>query len=292
MEKDQRVYEALAWASSFLEKNDVEPGVAEVLLSHHTGWSRARWLSEMRTELDPAVWELFQRDVKTAATGVPVQHITGVEEFYGRTFRVSRDVLIPRPETEELIESVLTEAEERFPKDHPLHLVDVGTGSGIIAITLFKELKERGWSPKIQAVDISEAAIKVAKENARRLEAEVAFVHGDLLGPLVENDAKVDIVVSNPPYIPEGQREGLAKNVRDFDPETALFGGEDGLVFYRGMARQLGSVLKQPGMVAFEIGFDQGRSVPGLLQEHLGQSGDIRVLKDINGKDRIVLFTR
>ncbi|WP_026691602.1 peptide chain release factor N(5)-glutamine methyltransferase [Alteribacter aurantiacus] len=283
------VYEALNRASSFLEKYGVETRIAEILLSHHTGWSRARWLAEMRTELNPETVARFDEDIKTAATGVPVQHITGVEEFYGRTFHVSKDVLIPRPETEELIEAVLAQVDKTFGASYPLDLVDVGTGSGIIAITLKKELDKRGIESRVQAVDISKDALRVAEANAKRLEADVSFVHGDLLEPLVTNGTKVDVVVSNPPYIPEGERVNLARNVRDFDPELALFGGEDGLVLYRALANQLPLVLNQPAIVAFEIGYDQGKTVPALLEQSQVQYETVETLKDINGNDRIVL---
>ncbi|WP_096437637.1 peptide chain release factor N(5)-glutamine methyltransferase [Alteribacter populi] len=285
----QKVFEALRWASSFLEEYEMEQGIAEVLLTHHTNWSRSRWLAELQTELPVAVLEAFQRDVKKAATGVPVQHLTGKETFYGREFTVTKDVLIPRPETEELLEAVLAKIEEMFSPNLPLRIVDVGTGSGIIAITLAKELAHRCVPVMIQAVDISDQALVVAKKNAEIHEANVTFLNGDLLEPLTEKEQCVDIVVSNPPYIPERDRETLHKTVRHFDPETALFGGADGLDLYRRFAEQLSKVVATPALVAFEIGFDQGDSVSAILQKAFHGSAEVGVKQDINGKDRIVI---
>ncbi|TMW72154.1 peptide chain release factor N(5)-glutamine methyltransferase [Alteribacter natronophilus] len=289
-----RIYEALQRASSFLEKQNVERGVAEVLLSHHTGWSRSRWLAELQSEMDAGIFEAFWADVERASTGVPVQHLTGVEQFYGLEFRVSPDVLIPRPETEELVDGVLREIKVRYPDERPLRIVDVGTGSGIIAVTLAKELSERAGEVTVEAVDISAAALETARENARVLGADVRFWEGDLLEPLLLKGATVDIVVSNPPYIPEGERENLAVNVREFDPATALFGGEDGLVLYRRMAEQLPWLLAVDGFAAFEIGYDQGESVPALMRAAFGSGwrGGVEVRQDLNGNDRMVFVYR
>ncbi|PYZ96099.1 protein-(glutamine-N5) methyltransferase, release factor-specific [Alteribacter lacisalsi] len=289
-----RLFEALQRASSFLEKQNVEPGVAEVLLSHHTGWSRSRWLAELQTEMEAASFEAFWNDVERAGKGEPVQHITGVEQFYGREFRVSADVLIPRPETEELVEGVLREIDARYPDDRPLRIVDVGTGSGIIAVSLAKELAGRRGAVRVDAVDISPAALETARLNAQLLKVDVTFHLGDLLEPVIADGEPVDVVVSNPPYIPDCERENLAVNVREYDPAAALFGGEDGLVLYRRLADQLPDVLREDGFAAFEIGFDQGETVPSLVQAAFGPEwrGRVEVQQDLNRNDRMLFVYR
>lgn len=278
MQTNKLVYEALAWASSFLEKAAYEKEIGYILLGWHTGWSRSRLLAELRTPLDEDIDRAFQSDVKKAASGVPVQHITGREMFYGRTFAVNKHVLIPRPETEELIEAVLS----KLPQG-PLRIADIGTGSGIIAATLALEVQ----GADVTAVDISKEAMETARLNAAALDAEVNFLHGDLLEPL-QNLAPFDVIVSNPPYIPEGERSSMNKNVTEHEPEEALFAGADGLTIYRRFAAQLPPVIKQPGLIAFEIGHGQGKAVKNLLQDTFPEA-EIEVRLDINGKERIVL---
>lgn len=292
-----KVYEALNWASSFLEANQYEHQIGHRLLQHHTGWNRTQMLTEMHTKLTHTVHDPFVTDVKRAATGVPVQHITGNETFYGRQYTVNQHVLIPRPETEELIQAILHATDEVFAgrndstddvgknQAEPLHIVDVGTGSGIIAITLALELA----NSRVLASDISSEAIAVAKQNATNLAADVRFVEGDLLDPLLDDQQKVDIIVSNPPYIPEGDRQSMKENVTNHEPATALFAGVDGLDIYRRLAKQVPAVLKQPGIVALEIGHDQGEAVKELLAAELPSTADIQVIDDINGNQRIVL---
>ncbi|SDZ45200.1 release factor glutamine methyltransferase [Evansella caseinilytica] len=304
MEKDRKwkVYEALRWASSFLTEYGYEANIAEILLMHHTGWAKSRLLSELQTILGNAQWRNFQQDVKTAASGVPVQHITGEEAFYGRQFSVNQHVLIPRPETEELVEEVLRHiasvllprkkaeaAKESKEKQvgetgTALELVDVGTGSGVIAITLSLELKAVA---KVTALDISPEALATAKANADKLAAAVDFWQGDLLEPLIKRGKKIDAVISNPPYIPEGDRAIMKANVVDHEPSLALFAGKDGLGIYRQLIHQLPEVLHTPGFVAFEIGHLQGKAVSSLLQETLPHA-KVEIKQDINGKDRIV----
>ncbi|MDQ0257177.1 release factor glutamine methyltransferase [Evansella vedderi] len=275
----KKVYEALQWASSFLQSHDYEERIGEILLLHHTGWSRSRLFSEYQSVLDAEVWSAFQRDVTKAASGTPVQYITGVEEFYGRIFAVGPDVLIPRPETEELIETVL----ELASSLDAIQLVDVGTGSGIIAITLNLELPKS----EVHAVDISASALQVARNNAAQLGASVTFHKGDLLEPILSSGKKFNVVVSNPPYIPEGDRSIMKGNVLDHEPELALFAGEDGLDIYRELVAQIPKVLEVPGVVAFEIGHGQGAAVKSLLQGTF-PTARVEVRNDINGKERIV----
>ncbi|WP_416147780.1 peptide chain release factor N(5)-glutamine methyltransferase [Salipaludibacillus sp. HK11] len=286
-----KVYEALNWASSFLEANQYERQIGDRLLQHHTGWTRTQLLTELQTELTSTVHSQFVRDVELAATGIPVQHITGNETFYGREYAVNQHVLIPRPETEELIEAVLAAIDDLFAdlagknQAEPLQIIDVGTGSGIIAITLALELAHS----RVLASDISTEALAVAKRNATNLAVNITFCEGDLLTPFLESNEKASIIVSNPPYIPEGDRKEMKSNVTDHEPENALFAGGDGLDIYRRLVKQIPNILLTPGIVAFEIGHDQGESVRQLLATELPTNADIQIINDINNNQRIVL---
>ncbi|MFC4736502.1 peptide chain release factor N(5)-glutamine methyltransferase [Bacillus daqingensis] len=274
------MFEALSRASSFLEEAGEEKEIASILLQHHTGYSRAQLLAEMRSPIEESLLERYMEDVCTAASGVPVQHITGSEQFYGRRFHVNPDVLIPRPETEELVQHVLEQCRKQDAS-----IVDIGTGSGIIAITLALELPESS----VTAVDISERALQTAEQNAASLEADVTFLLGDLVSPVAGR--MFDVLVSNPPYIPEGDRSFMKRNVTEHEPEGALFAGEDGLVIYRRLAAALPGMLNEDGLAAFEIGDGQGEAVAALLKEALPDA-EVNVRRDINGRERIVSAIR
>ncbi|RKL67989.1 protein-(glutamine-N5) methyltransferase, release factor-specific [Salipaludibacillus neizhouensis] len=281
-----KVYEALNWASSFLEEHHYEAQIAHILLQHHTGWNRTKLLTELQAQLDTQTIEKFTADVHQAAAGKPVQHITGNETFYGRSYIVNQHVLIPRPETEELVEKILETIPTFFGETEAANLtiVDVGTGSGIIATSLKLEHPQS----RVLASDISFEALAVAKKNASELGANLDFFEGDLLQPLIEAGEQASIIVSNPPYIPEGDRDSMKENVKDHEPEGALFAGKDGLTIYRRLIKQLPAVLKTPGMIAFEIGHGQGEDVKKLLSTEYPQA-QIEVINDINNKQRIVL---
>ncbi|QKS72769.1 peptide chain release factor N(5)-glutamine methyltransferase [Paenalkalicoccus suaedae] len=275
----QHVYEALAWASSFLEKYPDREEIAKLLLMHHTGWSRSRLFAEMRTELSSETLDAFNEDIQTVAGGIPVQHVIGHESFYGRDFFVNRHTLIPRPETEELIELIVTEAKSL---SRPLRIVDIGTGTGCIAITLALEL-----GAEVDAVDISTNALHVARENAAKLQADVTFFEGDLFAPVEEKT--YDIIVSNPPYIPEGDRADMDVHVKDHEPANALFAGVDGLDIYRRFVQGLSTRIRAGGIVAVEIGHGQGGAVTALMQEAFGDTATVSLHNDINGRERIVM---
>lgn len=278
----KKQYEVLRWASLFLEKNNRESRVAELLLQHHLGVSRAVFFANMQEDIPDDIYEAFKADIeKHAETGMPLQHLTGYEYFYGRRFTVDGHVLIPRPETEELVQHVIRHDVDFRKK--PLRIVDVGTGSGVIAITLKLE-----WSDaEVFATDISEEVLQVAKKNAAEWNADVAFLQGNFLEPLIEREMVVDILVSNPPYIAETERNVLSDTVKNYDPELALFAGDDGLSAYKEIIRQAKRVVRPGGLIAFEIGHEQGNAVKKLLMETFPYS-DVDILQDINKKDRIV----
>lgn len=211
----------------------------------------------------------------------PIQYIQGTARFLGRTFRVAPGVLIPRPETEELVETMLKEIS-------PLsRILDVGTGSGCIAISLSKELPDA----KVSAWDISEEALAIASANNEALQASVRFCQRDVLTCLPDVGERYDVIVSNPPYVIESEKQDMERNVLDWEPFQALFVSDnDPLLFYRRIA-ELGKVMLVPeGRLYFEINRAFGEAVVAMLREQ-GYANP-RILKDISGNDRIVIVER
>ncbi|MCQ6274601.1 peptide chain release factor N(5)-glutamine methyltransferase [Bacillus sp. V3B] len=281
-----KVYEALQWASSFFSEHKRDENAGELLLRFFLHMDRSTLLANLREELDQDVFFRFQDAVILHAEGKPVQYIMGFEEFYGRSFAVNEHVLIPRPETEELVLGAIQRIEELFGKNEVVDVVDVGTGSGAIALTLKLERPQLN----VTASDISEAALRVASENAAHLSADVQFETGDLLQPFLEKGKKFAVVISNPPYIPLEDKRSMSVVVTDHEPHGALFAGEDGLDLYRRLAEELPFVLKEKALVGFEVGAGQSEAVTGLLQQAL-PTAKIETVYDINGKDRIVFAT-
>ncbi|PFN07804.1 peptide chain release factor N(5)-glutamine methyltransferase [Bacillus cereus] len=277
-----RVYEALKWASSFLQENGRDENAGEIVLCHVLKTNRTGLMMNMREEISEEQEKTFTEFIHKHVDGIPVQYMMGYEMFYGRSFFVNEEVLIPRPETEELIVGVLDRVQRMFGKQE-LHVADIGTGSGAISITLALE----NQNLHVYTVDIAKESIEVAQENANALGANVTFYHGDLLSPFYETGQKLDVVVSNPPYIPEEDWRDLSPVVKEHEPKRALVGGEDGLDFYRRFMEELPNVLQKKAIVAFEVGIGQGEDVKGLLQQTFPYA-HVEVVFDINGKDRMV----
>ncbi len=278
-----KVFEALKWASSFLKQAGRDENAGELLLLHHMKKSRASLLADLRMDIDKQVWEIFQQDVQKHAQGMPVQYMIGCEQFYGRPFKVNEHVLIPRPETEELVQGVLLRSERLFSEREQIDVVDIGTGSGAIAVTLALENKKM----RVSATDISEKALAVAKENSEKLCANVHFYQGDLLNPIINAKQKADVVVSNPPYIPDEEIMELSTVVKDWEPTLAISGGADGLLYYRKIVEQLPDVIRYPGLIAFEIGHGQGKDVKSMLENRFPKA-EVQIEYDMNGKERKV----
>lgn len=276
-----KVYEALKWASSYLVANGRDENAGEILLRHFLNMNRSQLFANMQTALSCDVSEDFRRAVEQHVSGIPVQHIIGSEEFYGRTFMVNKEVLIPRPETEELIYHTLQKI-ANLPGEK-LQLADIGTGSGAIAITMKLERPELS----VAATDIAEASLKVARHNAKGLGADVHFIQGDLLLPFIESGRKLDIVLSNPPYIPVSDMETMSIVVTGHEPHRALFAGNDGLDFYRRFMEELPQVMNRHGLIGFEVGAGQGKAVAKMLEYTFPQAA-VSIEFDINGKDRMV----
>lgn len=236
---------------------------------------------EFEEEMQPELEEVYEAGIQRLLTGVPLGHVLGFEWFYGYRFTVNEDVLIPRPETEELVANILAAYDEYFSSQNNVTAVDIGTGSGAIAISLKKE------EPNLHmmATDISEQAVAVAKKNADDHAAIVNFMVGDMLQPLIERDLKVDILISNPPYIP--REEEMEHSVVDYEPHVALFGGEDGLKFYRIIFENASKVLKERAMMAFEMGYNQKEALSAEARKYFPDAR-IEVLKDMSGKNRML----
>ena len=213
----------------------------------------------------------------------PVQYLTGKAYFYGYEFNVNSDVLIPRPETEELVENILKIYDRTFKRGTKVDVVDIGTGSGAIAITL--SLEEQ--SMNVLATDISDTALKVANINNDKLGGHVTFLQGDMLEPVM--DKKFDILVSNPPYIPE--EEYVDPLVKDNEPNVALFGGNDGLKFYRIILNNSVKIMKDKFVMGFEHGYNTSKAIEDLAKQ-LYPDAIVFTKKDMQGRDRMTFVIR
>lgn len=255
---------------------------AESLLLHLVGRDRAFLIAHGDQELSAEGVVRYYALVERRLGGEPIQYITREQEFYGFPFHVNHHVLIPRPETEGLVERVL-ELAAGFERPR---IVDVGTGSGAIAVTLAAKLAEA----TITAIDLSEDALEVARGNAERngVEGEIRFVQGDLLTPL--GPESMEIVVSNPPYVPTTDRAALDKEVREFEPTLALFAGEDGLEIYRRLIPAAQKALVVGGWLALEIGYEQADAIRALLSA----SGFEKIMfaRDLQGIERVATAQR
>jgi release factor glutamine methyltransferase len=246
--------------------------IAEVLLGHAMRRDRTYFYAHPEQELREVEWLHYGRYLDERMRGKPTQYITKRQEFYGREFNVSRDVLIPRPETELLIETVLK------LRPAPGILIDVGTGSGAIAITLAVELQR-----EVIATDVSGEALAVARSNAIKLGARVCFVEADLFKPFA--DGVADLIVSNPPYVALMARDSLQREVRDWEPSLALFGGLTGTAVYERLIPEARRVLKPGGLLALELGFGQWEAVTGLVRGWR----DVEVFPDLAGIPRVLV---
>lgn len=247
------------------------------LLAHVTGMTRSAWYLRAEDEIPEEEAKQFLDLVEKRSTRMPLQYIIGSQEFMGLNFLVSPSTLIPRQDTEILVEEAAKVSEGR-------KVLDLCTGTGCIIISLAKLCKLK----HAVGTDISEEAVATAEKNAALLEADVEFFCGDLFEALKEGET-FDVIVSNPPYIPTKVIEGLMPEVREFEPVTALDGAEDGLKFYREIIGQAKQYLSPGGKLFFEIGCEQSEDVTGILQAHA--FSEIKVVKDYAGLNRVVCAT-
>jgi release factor glutamine methyltransferase len=280
---------------------DASPGLradaardAALLLRHVLAISHAEQLADSERALTPAQQSAYDALISRRLANEPIQYITGEQEFYGLILRVTPAILIPRPETEQLVEAVLNEfvchpaAQRRdlllSSSQHlPLRILDVGTGSGAIAIALAFHLPHA----QITAVDLSAAALEVAAANTARhaLAGRIRYLKSDLLDAFPPDEAPFAAIVSNPPYVPAVDRASLHPQVRDHEPAAALFAGPDGLDIYRRLIPQARAALQPNGLLALEIGHNQREAIASLLSDW----NQLRFLDDLQHIPRIAL---
>ena len=260
-----------------------EASAIKLLMQYATGKESYELVANLDDILSAEELAIFEAHVgRYLLENIPIQHLIGYETFFGYAFKVNEDVLIPRFETEELVAKVLELYDEYF-EGKSVDIVDVGTGCGAIGITLALEAP----TMKVTVTDISEAALAVARENAQNLGADVQFLQSDMLVQLVENEKKFDILVSNPPYIPI--KEEVDALVYDNEPHLALFGGEDGLYFYREILRDASRILKQPSVIAFEHAYHHRTGMAKLVSEYF-PNAEFETIQDMQGRDRITVI--
>jgi release factor glutamine methyltransferase len=278
--------EALTVAAATLANDEHLHGTAtrdaELLLLHVLQISRTTLIAHPGRELTPSQRADYETTIARRLHHEPIQYITGQQEFYGLALNVTPAVLIPRPETEHLVEAVL----KLLPANRPLKIADIGTGSGAIAIALAIHLPQA----KITALDISTEALAVATTNARRhnVASRIQFLQSDLLADLNHEAGTFDAIVSNPPYIPSTDRTTLHPQVRDHEPPTALFAGEDGLDIYKRLITQAWSALTPNGLLALEIGYSQQTDLINLLTDW----HNISFINDLQQIPRVALARR
>ena len=275
--------QAITKACLLLRRQGKEESLARFLLMYMLDESSQLFsnnLSEqMSKEIEDKYFSLIEKHIKE---DVPLSHLVGFEYFYDRKYKVTKDVLSPRMETEELIYKVIEYV--KASNKNKFKILDLCTGSGIIAITLKKELDQ--VSVDVIASDISKEAIEVAKENSQSHNATIKFIKSDIFNDI---DDKFDIIVSNPPYIDRKDEVTMQDNVLKYDPHLALFAEEEGMYFYRKIIEQANDYLNENGVMFFEIGYDQKDKIIKLADMN-GFSAE--VYRDINGRDRMAFLVR
>ena len=275
--------QAITKACLLLRRQGKEESLARFLLMYMLDESPqlfSNCMSEqMSKENEEKYFSLIEKHIKE---DVPLSHLVGFEYFYDRKFKVTKDVLSPRMETEELIYKVIEYVKANNKNN--LKILDLCTGSGIIAITLKKELDQ--ISIDVVASDISEEAIEVAKENAQYHDTDVRFIQSDIFNNI---DDKFDIIVSNPPYIDRKDEVTMKENVLNYDPHLALFAEEEGMYFYRKIVEEAKNYLNDSGVIFFEIGHDQREKITKLADIN---DYHAEVYKDLNGRDRMAFLAK
>lgn len=275
--------QAITKACLLLRRQGKEESLARFLLMYMLDESPQLFSNSFSEQLsqenEEKYFSLIEKHIKE---DVPLSHLVGFEYFYDRKFKVTKDVLSPRMETEELIYKVIEYV--KASNKNNFKILDLCTGSGIVAITLKKELSQ--FSIDVVASDISEEAIKVAKENAQSHDATIKFIQSDIFNNIAD---KFDIIVSNPPYIDRKDEVTMQDNVLKYDPHLALFAEEEGMYFYRKIIEQANDYLNENGVIFFEIGYDQKDKIIKLADLN-GYSAE--VYKDINGRDRMAFLVR
>jgi len=280
----------LEWVTGYFEEKGVDaPRLsAELLLCHVLGLERIQLYTLYDRVVDGQQLAQLRQFVKRASEHEPIAYLVGRCEFYSLPLSITPDCLIPRPETENLVEKAISFLRNRSGSQHVL---DLCTGSGCIAAAIAKNVNDS----QIVATDISDAALKVAAENIEKLKLadKVKLLCGDLFDPIIEglDDGRFDLIVSNPPYVSEAEYDGLDKNVKEYEPSSALLAGTDGLDIYKRIAKRVDGFLKPDGILMMEMGYAQGPAVHDLL-EKTDTFKTITIEKDFANNDRIAIATK
>lgn len=271
--------EVLARASSFLEQNQLEGHMIEYVFLQRKHWNKTDYLLHMHETITAEDQKQIDEDMAKLLAHYPPQYLIGSEAFLDYRFKVTPDTLIPRPETEELVEKCLKLTQKQA--NQALKVVDVGTGTGAIAISL----KDKRPTWQVCAVDLSSAALEVAKENAQQIGVVLEFVLSDCLDEVA---GPIDVLISNPPYISQDEYELMDVSVREFEPKMALFAENNGLAIYEKLAQQAQSKLAKDGKIFLEIGFMRGPAVKELFQAAFPKK-QVSIHKDLFGNDRMIV---
>lgn len=280
--KNKTIDELRKEGLKILRENETPALDRDLILSFVTGFNRSYLIAHGEEEVSEDKIKKYNELLDERKKGKPIAYILGIKEFMGRDFTVNEHVLIPRPDTEVLIEETLKKVEEIYPNKEVFKVLDMCSGSGAIGITLALENKKF----KVTLSDISKEAMKVAVENARKfnIEKSLNFNIGNLFKNL--EGEKFHVIVSNPPYIRKKEVEELMGDVKDFEPHLALDGGEDGLDFYREITKESTSYLVSGGLLVFEIGHDQKEDVEKIMKVYGFK--EIKTHKDISGIRRVI----
>lgn len=268
-------------AVKYLEKFNKNTYIAERLLIDRLDWTKTDFIRHLKDEMTDSIYLQFLDDLNQFIEGKPLQYIVGKEWFYGIPLKVTKDTLIPRPETEELVHAALKHLNQTVG-EKPLRVLDIGTGSGAIAITMKSERPQ----DIVTATDISGAALDVAKKNTESLDLAIRFLQGDLLEPV--SLETFDCIISNPPYIGFDEKELMDVSVLQYEPHSALFADNGGFSVYERLAYELPFYLKTDGCLFMEIGFQQGEKLQQLYQQAFPDK-EVSIQKDINGLDRMLI---
>lgn len=262
---------------------------AQILLSHLLDVEKIYLYTHSKDIVEERTVDEYLKLIELRKSRYPLQYIIGKQEFMGLDFKVKEGVLVPRPDTEVLVESIIEIVKNgQFVKRETINIADIGTGSGAITLSLAHFIE----NAFVYSVDISKKALGVANENAKNLllDNRVKFLNGNILKPLYDEhlERSIDILVSNPPYIPSRVIEELQIEVSTYEPKLALDGGEDGLDFYRNIIDNSGDLIRENGIIAFEIGHDQAKEIEKLLETN-GNFKDIETITDLSGLDRVII---
>jgi len=285
MPEQWTILKLIRWTADYLSKKGIDTARldAELLLAHLLKTDRTRLYMNFDQPLNKDELTNFKKLLERRAKHEPLQYITGCQEFWSLPFKVSPSVLIPRPETELLVEESMRELGKSFPGNESIEILDVGTGSGALAAALASEIK----GAKVTGVDISHEAAKIARENieANNLSPSVSILEGDLFKPV--KDKSFHLIVSNPPYIPHGDMESLQPEVAGFEPLSALDGGDDGLDYYRRIIPESIKHLIPGGWLMLEHGMGQSGKIISIFKETAAFT-EIESINDLAGIDRVV----